>query len=180
MKKRIYLIEDDLDICELVRSILESYGYQISAFHTGRDARAAIRREPPDLCLVDLALPDMNGLDLIREMWTDVRFGLIILTGRAEVSDRVLGLELGADDYVTKPFSPREVAARVRAILRREARAGQPERGGGATEQTSWRHDPAARRIAFHGQALDLTRYEYELLALLLSSPGRVDRKSIV
>ena len=119
MKKRIYLIEDDPDICDIVRGLLESYGYAFAAFQTGRDARAAIRREPPDLVLVDLILPDMNGLDLVREMWSDVRFGLIVLTGRAEVSDRVLGLELGADDYIVKPFEPRELVARVNAVLRR-------------------------------------------------------------
>jgi len=116
MKKRIYLIEDDLDICHMVRGILETYGFQITAFHTGREARAAIRREPPDLCLVDLALPDMNGLELVREMWSDVRFGIVILTGRAEVSDRVLGLELGADDYIVKPFEPASTRCCVATI----------------------------------------------------------------
>ena len=95
---------------------------------------------------------------------------VIFLTARSEEIDRILGLELGADDYVTKPFSPREVAARVRAILRREARS----RSNTAPANAVWQHDPQALRIVFHGQPLELTRYEYLLLALLLSSPGRV------
>lgn len=178
MKKRIYLIEDDVDLCDMVRGILESYGYQIAAFHTGRDARAAIRREPPDLCLVDLALPDMNGLDLVREMWTDVRFGLIILTGRAEVSDRVLGLELGADDYIVKPFNLREVLARIRAVLRRyEPRAAAPARASGRTQVgfAGWLIDVEGRELRDPtGHVVDLTTAEFNLLTIFLERPKRV------
>ena len=177
MKKRIYLIEDDLDICELVRSILESYGYQISAFHTGRDARAAIRREPPDLCLVDLALPDMNGLDLIREMWTDVRFGLIILTGRAEVSDRVLGLELGADDYIVKPFEPRELVARVGSVLRRHDQLIQAAHMNEASRVRfgTWTFDVGNLTLTHDdGHQEGLTAAEAELLLTFVKSPNRV------
>ena len=97
---------------------------------------------------------------------------VIFLTARAEEIDRILGLELGADDYVTKPFSPREVTARVRAILRREARSHSNSQN--TTLPPVWQHDPEALRIAFHGQPIELTRYEYLLLALLLSAPGRV------
>jgi DNA-binding response OmpR family regulator len=118
-RKRIYVIEDDSDIRVLLRQVLEGYGYGVTTFASGRDARQAIHRDAPDLCIVDLGLPDMDGLTLVRELWGDVRFGVIILTGRGGVSDRVLGLELGADDYVVKPFEPRELVARINSVIRR-------------------------------------------------------------
>ena len=174
---RILLAEDEQAIADTLIYTLGSEGFSVRHVLLGRDVLAAQRENAFDLAILDVGLPDTTGFEVLKALRADPaghQLPVIFLTARAEEIDRILGLELGADDYVTKPFSPREVAARVRAILRREARAGQPERGGGATEQTSWRHDPAARRIAFHGQALDLARYEYELLALLLSSPGRV------
>ena len=177
MKKRIYLIEDDLDICDLVGRTLEAFGYRISAFHTGRDARVAIRREPPDLCLVDLALPDMNGLDLVREMWTDVRFGLIILTGRAEVSDRVLGLELGADDYIVKPFEPRELVARVGSVLRRHDQLIQSAHDQGASRVRfgAWVFDVGNLTLTHDdGHQEGLTAAEADLLLAFVKAPNRV------
>lgn len=177
MKKRIYLIEDDHDLCDMVRGILEAYGYQISAFHTGRDARAAIRREPPDLCLVDLALPDMNGLDLVREMWSDVRFGLVILTGRAEVSDRVLGLELGADDYIVKPFEPRELVARVGSVLRRHDQLIQSARSLETSRVRfgTWVFDVGNLTLTRDdGHQEGLTAAEADLLLAFVKSPNRV------
>ena len=177
MKKRIYLIEDDHDLCDMVRGILEAYGYQISAFHTGRDARAAIRREPPDLCLVDLALADMNGLDLVREMWSDVRFGLVILTGRAEVSDRVLGLELGADDYIVKPFEPRELVARVGSVLRRHDQLIQSARSLETSRVRfgTWVFDVGNLTLTRDdGHQEGLTAAEADLLLAFVKSPNRV------
>jgi DNA-binding response OmpR family regulator len=177
MKKCIYLIEDDVDLCDLVRGILESYGYRISAFHTGRDARTAIRRDPPDLCLVDLALPDMNGLDLVRELWSDVRFGLIILTGRTEVSDRVLGLELGADDYIVKPFEPRELVARVGSVLRRRDQLLQSARDHGAARARfgSWSFDVGNLTLTSDdGHQESLTAAEADLLLAFVKAPNRV------
>lgn len=177
MKKRIYLIEDDPDICDMVRGILESYGYLITVFHTGRDARAAIRREPPDLCLVDLALPDMNGLELVREMWTDVRFGIVILTGRAEVSDRVLGLELGADDYIVKPFEPRELVARVGSVLRRHDQLVQAARNSDTSRVRfgAWTFDVGNLTITHDdGHREGLTAAEANLLLMFVKAPNRV------
>lgn len=177
MKKRIYLVEDEADICRMVRDLLETYGYVVSTYATGRDGRAAIRREAPDLLIVDLNLPDMNGLDLIRELWTDVRFGLIVLTGRTEVSDRVLGLELGADDYVVKPFEPRELVARVGAVLRRHdqlvtaARSAEQSRAGFGP----WTFDVGNLTLTRDDGHLEhLTAAEAALLLMFARSPNRV------
>ena len=171
---RILLAEDEQAIADTLIYALGSEGFAVRHVLLGRDVLAAQREHAFDLAILDVGLPDTTGFEVLKALRADPagrQLPVIFLTARAEEIDRILGLELGADDYVTKPFSPREVAARVRAILRREARSGQPAREVG---NAAWRHDPDARRIAFHGQALDLTRYEYELLALLLSSPGRV------
>ena len=177
MKKRIYLIEDDTDICDVVRGLMETYGYGFAAFLTGREARLAIRRDPPDLVIVDLMLPDMNGLDLVRELWTDVRFGLIVLTGRAEVSDRVLGLELGADDYVVKPFEPRELVARVNAVLRRHDQLIAAARN---VDQSRARFGPWTFDVGNltltrdDGHLENLTAAEANLLLMFVRAPNRV------
>lgn len=177
MKKRIYLIEDELDICHVVSDQLETYGYDVTTFQTGREGRAAIRREAPDLLIVDLVLPDMNGLDLVRELWNDVRFGLIVLTGRTAVSDRVLGLELGADDYIMKPFEPRELVARVGATLRRHdqllAAARNAEQSRAAFGP--WSFDVGNLTLTRDdGHVESLTAAEAALLLLFVRSPNRV------
>ena len=171
---RILLAEDEQAIADTLIYTLGSEGFAVRHVLLGRDVLAAQREQPFDLAILDVGLPDTTGFEVLKALRADPagrQLPVIFLTARAEEIDRILGLELGADDYVTKPFSPREVAARVRAILRREARSGQPVQEPG---NTVWQHDPDARRIVFHEQPLDLTRYEYELLALLLSSPGRV------
>ncbi|BAI73248.1 DNA-binding two-component response regulator [Azospirillum sp. B510] len=176
-KKRIYVIEDEADIRRLVADILEGYGYEVSGWASGREALAAIRRQAPDLCLVDLGLPDMDGLTLVRELWEDVRFGVIILSGRGGTSDRVLGLELGADDYVVKPFEPRELVARVNSAIRRR------EQLAGATAATEtararfgrWVFDLGDLTLtADDGRQDSLTAAEASLLLTLLKAPKRV------
>ncbi len=177
MKKRIYLVEDELDICHMVRDLLETYGYEVTTFQTGRDGRAAIRREAPDLLIVDLVLPDMNGLDLVRELWNDVRFGLIVLTGRTEVSDRVLGLELGADDYVVKPFEPRELVARVGAVLRRHDQLLSAARDADLSRATfgPWTFDVGNLTLTRDdGHVENLTAAEAALLLMFARAPNRV------
>ena len=173
---QILLVEDEQAIADTLIYALGSEGFNVRHLLLGREALPAHRDSPFDLIILDIGLPDTTGFEVLKQLRAhpdgcDVP--VIFLTARAEEIDRILGLELGADDYVTKPFSPREVVARVRAILRREARARSNGHVAGASNAV-WRHDPEALRIAFHGQALDLTRYEYLLLALLLSSPGRV------
>ncbi|MGE5547691.1 MAG: response regulator transcription factor [Solirubrobacterales bacterium] len=175
--KRIYLIEDDPDIRKLVAGVLEGYGYQVTAFGGGREARQAIRLEAPDLCIVDLGLPDMDGLTLVRELWEDVRFGVIILTGRGGTSDRVLGLELGADDYIVKPFEPRELVARVNSVIRRRdqlvAAAGTP--GTARARFAEWTFDVGNLTLtADDGRVESLTAAEAALLLALVKAPKRV------
>lgn len=176
-KKRIYVVEDEADIRRLVTEVLEGYGYEVSCWASGREARTAIQRQPPDLCLVDLGLPDMDGLTLVRELWEDVRFGVIILSGRGGTSDRVLGLELGADDYIVKPFEPRELVARVNSAIRRREQLS----GAAATAETArarfgpWVFDLGNLTLtADDGRQESLTAAEASLLLTLLKAPKRV------
>ena len=176
----ILLVEDEQAIADTLIYALGSEGFSVHHLLLGRQALPALRAAPHDLVVLDVGLPDTTGFEVLKALRADPvgrDIPVIFLTARAEEIDRILGLELGADDYVTKPFSPREVAARVRAILRREARA-RAHAEVGNDEPTSapgvWQHDPEAWSIAFCGKLLELTRYEYLLLALLLSAPGRV------
>lgn len=173
--QKILLVEDEQTIADTLIYALGSEGFAVRHLLLGREALPAHSDDAFDLIILDVGLPDTTGFEVLKELrghdaGRDVP--VIFLTARGEEIDRVLGLELGADDYVTKPFSPREVAARVRAILRREARFRSASAPRNAARV--WQHDPEALRIAFHGQSIELTRYEYMLLALLLSSPGRV------
>ena len=119
MKSLIYIVDDEKDICDLVCSELELYGFEAVPIHTGRDALIQIRRRTPALCIIDLGLPDMDGLSLIKQLYDTPNMGLLILSGRGGLPDKVLGLELGADDYIAKPFEIRELIARVNSLLRR-------------------------------------------------------------
>lgn len=176
-KKRIYVIEDEPDIRALLRQVLEGYGYHVTPLENGRMARQAIARDTPDLCIVDLGLPDMDGLTLVRELWEDVRFGVIILTGRGGTSDRVLGLELGADDYIVKPFEPRELVARVNSVIRRRdqlaAAAGGPP--SGRAHFADWVFSSGDLSLTHaDGRQEMLTAAEAVLLTSLLKAPKRV------
>ncbi len=176
-KKRIYLIEDDADIRTLVTGVLESYGYEVSSWASGREARHAIHRHAPDLCIIDLGLPDMDGLTLVRELWEDVRFGVIILSGRGGTSDRVLGLELGADDYIAKPFEPRELVARVNSAIRRREQltAAAATTETGQARFGEWVFDLGDLTLtADDGRQDSLTAAEASLLLTLLRAPKRV------
>jgi len=176
-KKRICLVEDEADIRNLVTGVLESYGYEVSAWGSGREARHAIQRQAPDLCIVDLGLPDMDGLTLVRELWEDVRFGVIILSGRGGTSDRVLGLELGADDYVVKPFEPRELVARVNSAIRRREQltAAAATAETGRARFGGWVFDLGDLTLtADDGRQDNLTAAEAALLLTLLKAPKRV------
>jgi two-component system, OmpR family, response regulator len=177
-RKRIYVVDDDPDVRALLRSVLENFGFAVEAFATGQAARAAVRRDAPDLCLVDLGLPDMDGLTLVRELWEDVRFGVVVLTGRGDVSDRVLGLELGADDYIVKPFEPRELVARVKTVIRRREQLTAAAGGGagpGKARFSGWTFDLGELLLTSpDGRQENLTAAEAELLTALLKAPRRV------
>jgi two-component system, OmpR family, catabolic regulation response regulator CreB len=163
---RIMLVEDETAIAQTVLYALRGDGHQVEHFLLGQEALAAARSGGFDLAVLDVGLPDMDGYALCRALRRDSALPVIFLTARGSESERVLGLELGADDYVAKPFSPLELAARVRAVLRRSA--PQPATADG------FEHDPQGCRVRYRGRSLDLTRYEYGLLAALLARPGAV------
>lgn len=172
--KKILLIEDDRDIVELVRYNLEKDGYQVSASGDGATGLAQLRKSPPDLLLLDLMLPKLSGLEICKEVRRDAalnRLPILMLTARGDEADRVVGLELGADDYVTKPFSPRELAARVKALLRRVEPGGATEK---LIEVGPLRIDPASYRVTRAGKPVPLSTLEFRLLYYLASRPNKV------
>lgn len=174
MAQRILIVDDDPEIARLIRSYLEQAGYQILVAADGETALHMIRRERPDLVLLDLMLPQRDGWTITRTVRSDetlVKLPIIMLTARIEDTDRIVGLELGADDYITKPFNPHEVVARVRAVLRRS--------GDGPSAPTiiqigHLRLDPLSHLVTVNGQALELTPTEFKLLKLLMENPTRV------
>ncbi|MBF6023646.1 two-component system response regulator CreB [Lysobacter niastensis] len=165
---RILLVEDETAIAETVLYALRAEGFEAVHCLTGGEALRQARAQPFDLAVLDIGLPDIGGLALCRELRRDGDLPVIFLTAQGAEADRILGLEIGADDYVTKPFSPRELATRVRVVLRR----GRPQPAEAAL--AGFVHDADSRRIRYRGQPLDLTRYEYGLLAALLLRPGAV------
>jgi DNA-binding response OmpR family regulator len=176
MRTRIFLVEDDADIAQLVRRHLERAGdFEVTVFGRGDEFLAACEGQFPDLVVLDLNLPDTDGLSLCRELraWEATRtVPILMLTARAGESDRVTGLDLGADDYLTKPFSLRELSARVQALVRRV----QWERGtpGGVYSDERLVVDPARMQVVREGREVHLTRREFDVLWYLVSLGGRV------
>jgi two-component system catabolic regulation response regulator CreB len=168
----LLLVEDDPAIARTVVYALQREGFAVDHAALLKDARERLQRAPRaySAAIVDVGLPDGSGLDLCRALHREQGLPVIILSARGEEMDRVLGLELGADDYITKPFSPRELCARVRALLRRSA-APAPQR---SAEPPLFDQDPVDGRLRFGGRLLRLTRREQGLLAALLRRPGRV------
>ena len=172
--KRILIIEDDRDIIELVRYNLVNEGFQVTAASDGTAGLASLKKSPPDILLLDLMLPRLSGLEICKEIRRDSalnRLPILMLTARGEEADRVVGLEMGADDYVTKPFSPRELVARVKALLRRTDPAGDSQRTIAVGKLLI---DPAAYRVAREGKPLTLSTLEFRLLYYLAARPNRV------
>ena len=165
---RILLVEDETAIAQTVLYALRAEGFEAVHCLTGNEALRCARHEAFDLAILDIGLPDIGGFALCRELRLGRDLRVIFLTAQGAEADRILGLEIGADDYVTKPFSPRELAARVRVVLRR----GPVQAPAGLAMH--FQHDADGRRIRYRGQLLDLTRYEYGLLAALLQRPGAV------
>jgi two-component system, OmpR family, response regulator BaeR len=168
MSARIAIVEDEPELAALVADYARAAGYTAAVFGDGAVALDALRRDPPALLVLDLMLPGLDGLSLCRALRADAdpvlaALPVVMVTARVEEIDRLLGLDAGADDYLCKPFSPRELIARIKAILRRA--------GGPVPVITV---DTAARRIAIHGRALDLTPTEYGILAALARRPGQV------
>ncbi len=172
MAQRILVVDDDREIVRLLRAYLEQAGYEVLTAYNGETALHTLRREQPDLVVLDLMLPDRDGWDVTRIVRNDESLAaipIIMLTARVEDSDKIVGLELGADDYVTKPFNPREVVARVRAVLRRTQGEPTPSRLIQVGDLTV---DVAAHRAEVKGQPLHLTPTEFSLLRALAEHAG--------
>jgi len=171
-KRTILIVEDEKSITTPLAEALERDGFHTEIAHTVSDGLAKGKSVRPDLLLLDIGLPDGSGLDVCRELRLSSSVPIIILSARGEEADRVVGLELGADDYVVKPFSAREVIARIRAVLRR---ASLPAGAGeGPIEIGSVRLDPAKRMVSLNGTPVELARKEFDLLALLMQEAGSV------
>ncbi len=172
LMSRILVVEDESTIADAVLYALRAEGMAADHCLLGREALGLLRGEAYDVVILDVGLPDVTGFEVCRELRLFSEVPVIFLTARDSEIDRVVGLELGADDYVVKPFSPRELVARVRARLRRTAT--HPAREVGWRETGSFAHDREGQRIRFCGEPLALTRYEYRLLAALLARPGAI------
>jgi len=171
MAQTILVVDDEARIVKLVRDYLERAGFDVIAAADGEAALRLARRQQPDLIVLDLMLPGVDGLDVCRRLRRESGVPIIMLTARVEEADRIVGLELGADDYVTKPFSPGELVARVRATLRRASGQLEPTtvvRAGDVELNT------AALTAEFAGRPVDLTPTEFQLLATLVRQPGRI------
>ena len=173
MASRVLIVEDERDIRDLVLFHLEREGFQVSSASSGEEALRQVRHASPDLVLLDLMLPAMGGLEVCRKLRQDpatVALPIVMLTAKGDEVDRVLGLELGADDYIVKPFSPKELLARVRAVLRR----ARPAPGAAAITIGALAIDPGTRTVTVEGAPLTLTHKEFELLSALADAQGRV------
>jgi two-component system, OmpR family, catabolic regulation response regulator CreB len=173
MRPKILVVEDERAVADTIEYALRTDGCDPVCVGTGHDARAAVTAGDIALIVLDVGLPDVNGFDLCREIRRSSNVPVLFLTARSEELDRVAGLEIGADDYVTKPFSPRELSARVRTILRRAQRAPE-DPAPPAVTASPFTIDEKRRTIVYFGVPLDLTATEYNLLALLTRHPGWV------
>ncbi len=171
MTKKILVVDDKQELRTLLKSYLTQEGFEVETANDGREALFVARAGKPDLILLDLMMPEMGGYEFMRAYNREADTPIIILTAKLEENDKVLGLELGADDYVTKPFSPRELTARVRAVLRRMEKGGVE---AGILRAADIEVDRDGRVVTVAGKPVDLTPSEFELLVVLMSAPGRV------
>ena len=176
----ILIVEDESGIADTIEYALQADGFSSTWTPTAEQAIAQFQKQPPALVLLDIGLPDMHGFELFRRLQalpSGAQTPMLFLTARSEEIDRVAGLELGADDYIAKPFSPRELVARVRSILRRFEKSSalaSPAGENAAQSNTPFACDEERMHIFYYGQQLDLSRYEYKLLRLFIQKPGRV------
>jgi DNA-binding response OmpR family regulator len=174
---RVLLVDDDTRLSAMIGDYLQGAGFVITMAGDLAQARKCLQRESFDALVLDLMLPDGDGLDLTRELRTDPRLRglpLLMLSGRGEPMDRIIGLEIGADDYLPKPFEPRELLARLRALLRRTAQAGDPD---SVLHYGRLEIDVDARQVRIDGQPRELTSYQFDILMVLAQSPGRVQSR---
>lgn len=172
MTKHIMIVEDEEALAEVLKDYLAQNDMRVTILHDGHDAVVRILEEAPDLVILDVMLPGQDGLSICRQVRDKSNVPIILETARVEEIDRLLGLELGADDYICKPWSPREVVARVKAILRRTSRAADV--ADPSSEEASLQLNEDNWSVSFDGQLLDFTRREFQLLSILYKRPGRV------
>ncbi len=171
--RRVVIVEDEPDVARTIEHVLADFAFDTSWCRTGGELLRRLRGLAPDLCIIDLGLPDMDGLELMQRLRSQCPCGILILTGRSHVSDRVMGLELGADDYVVKPFEPRELVARVRSILRRREEASGHQ--GQVAVFGEWRFNPRNNALRGPGGGEEiLSTAEGELLQVFLRNPSRI------
>jgi two-component system, OmpR family, response regulator len=181
----IYVLDDDPDVCRLVSSTLREFGFETSECHSAAALRRLLQVRVPDLCIVDLGLPDADGMDVVRDLQARYACGVMVLTGRGYLSDRVMGLELGADDYVVKPFEPRELVARVRSILRRRDKSQSTPTPSDARSQLAefggWQFLADSNMLTSPGgQEWTLSAGESRMLLQFLQRPNRIlDREQL-
>lgn len=189
MPSRVLVVDDEPSILELVRFTLEKEGFTTECVSSGRQALESVERSRPDLVLLDLMLPGMDGLEVCRQIRLKGSVPIIMLTAKASEVDKVVGLELGADDYVTKPFSPRELVARIRAVLRRSQAAQEQAKGaaqpgataaGGELRAGGIVMDMARHQVQVDGRAVELTPKEYDLLRMLMANKGIVMTRELL
>jgi len=167
---RLLIVDDDVELCSLLQEFLEGEGFTVECLHEGRAALEAAQRSGFDLIILDVMLPGMDGLEILKRLRLESRVPVLMLTARGEDVDRIIGLELGADDYLPKPFNPRELSARVKAILRRtETRVNR-----GRVEVNGVLLDPGTREVTCEGKQLDITTLEFDILEQLMRNAGRV------
>ena len=171
MPQTILIVDDEKRLVSLVQSYLAQEGYRAVTAYNGKDALVVAEKENPDLIILDIMMPEMNGYEFMREHRAERDTPIIMLTAKVEDEDKIIGLELGADDYVTKPFKPRELMARVRNVLRR---AGKNEPKGQALKVLDISLDRDTREVKVDGRSIDLTPSEFDLLTALMTSPGKV------
>ncbi|MEO8357004.1 MAG: response regulator transcription factor [Chloroflexota bacterium] len=171
MSKTIMVVDDEKRLVSLVESYLTREGYRVVSAYNGRDALTVAHREHPDLIVLDVMMPEMDGYEFMRKHRADHNTPIILLTARVDDEEKVIGLEVGADDYMTKPFRPRELVARIRAVLRRVGEA-KPE--ATLVKAADIILDRDGRTVQVGGKFTDLTPSEFDILAALMSSPGRV------
>lgn len=167
MRGKILVVEDEPKLADLLRDYLEQAGYEPHCLGDGREVVPWTREQAPDLVLLDLMLPGKDGMEICKEIRSFSGVPILMVTARVEEIDRLLGLELGADDYICKPFSPREVVARVKAVLRRAGGQAVPSRHGLSLNKDRF-------KATLHGHVLDLTAIEFQLLSILAENPGRI------
>jgi DNA-binding response OmpR family regulator len=168
----VLLIDDDVELCTMLKEYLGRNGFRVSTVHRGDVGLAAARERSWTLILLDVMLPGMNGLEVLKQIRATSNVRVLLLTARGEDVDRIIGLEIGADDYLPKPFNPRELLARMRAVLRRSMNNATNE--GGLLRVQNLELDSAARKVLQGGRKLDLTDVEFALLEALMHSPGKV------